>query len=252
MKKSKKLIAFGLGIFLFVLVILPVISFAAQDAQTGVMVCKPAGQGVSTIKDVLCRMAEILNYLIPFLLVLGVVYFVWGVVQYMIRDEEEAKKKGRNKIIYGLIGLVVIVSLWGIVTLVIDTLGIDTAELAQITPTTNFSQTSNTYVSSNICAANYKTLSKPTFGDLINYATCTISKSVVPLLFALATMLFIWGVVQYVIGADSEEKRTKGRNFIIWGIIGLAVMAGLWGLVKIFGDTFNVGNGTQFVPQVKQ
>ncbi len=246
--KNKKFVKISLMIFvLAILLFSPVSSFAA--APTGQIVCRDA---VTNIKDLICRVGEILNYIIPFLLLLGVVYFVWGVVQYVIKDEEEAKKKGRDKIIYGLIGIVVIISMWGIVTLIINTFGISTAELAQITPGTTFSQTSNNYTQvSNICATNYKSLSEPLLGDLINYVTCTISKSIVPLLFTLATLLFVWGVVQYVINADSEEKRTKGRDFMIWGIVALAVMAGMWGLVNIFGTTFNIGNGTQYVPQVK-
>ncbi|HEV7702496.1 MAG TPA: hypothetical protein VGO63_03605, partial [Candidatus Paceibacterota bacterium] len=63
----------------------------------------------------------ILNSIIPLLVTLGVVYFVWGVVQYVIADAEEAKKTGKNRIIYGIIGLAVIVSLWGLVNILVTT-----------------------------------------------------------------------------------------------------------------------------------
>jgi ABC-type thiamin/hydroxymethylpyrimidine transport system permease subunit len=56
-----------------------------------------------------------------------VVYFVWGVVQYVIASDEEAKKTGRNRMIYGIIGLVVIVSMWGLVGIVRQTFGLDSA-----------------------------------------------------------------------------------------------------------------------------
>jgi hypothetical protein len=46
--------------------------------------------------------------------------------------------------------------------------------------------------------------------------------------------------VQFVI-ADDEEAKTKGRNRMIWGIIGLVVIVGMWGLVKIVKDTFIPG-----------
>jgi len=46
------------------------------------------------------------------LLALGVVYFVWGVVTYVIASDEEAKKTGRDRIIYGIIGLAVIIGVW--------------------------------------------------------------------------------------------------------------------------------------------
>lgn len=91
---------------------------------------------------------------------------------------------------------------------------------------------------------------KPLLGDLMSYITCIIGKSVIPLIFALAVASFVWGVVQYVINSDEEAKRAKGRSFMIWGILALTVMVSIWGLVAIFGDTFNID--TNFVPQVKQ
>ena len=75
----------------------------------------------NTIQAVICKIGEIMNTIIPILIVLGVVYFVWGVVSYMISADEEQKEKGRDKIIYGIIGLVVIVGMWGLVRLVTNT-----------------------------------------------------------------------------------------------------------------------------------
>ena len=72
----------------------------------------------------LCEISNLLGAVIPILVALGIVYFVWGVVQYVIGDSEEAKKKGRDRMIFGIIGFVVIVGLWGIVYLVSNTFGI--------------------------------------------------------------------------------------------------------------------------------
>jgi len=43
----------------------------------------------------------------------------------MIGQDEEAKKKGRDKIIYGIIGLVVIVGMWGLVHIVMSTFNLN-------------------------------------------------------------------------------------------------------------------------------
>ena len=88
----------------------------------------------------------------------------------------------------------------------------------------------------------------PKFQDLLSYVSCIISGSVIPLIFALAMVMFIWGVVQYVINNDEEAKREKGKQFMIWGIIGLTVMIGVWGLVKIVGTTFGI---EYVIPQLK-
>ena len=41
----------------------------------------------------LCKIADLLSYVVPVLATLGVVYFVWGVVQYVIGGDEEAKTR---------------------------------------------------------------------------------------------------------------------------------------------------------------
>ena len=75
----------------------------------------PSGLGA-----VILKLQYLLNLVIPTLIALGVVYFIWGVVQYVIGDSEEAKKKGRDHMIFGIIGLAVIIGLWGLVYLVAD------------------------------------------------------------------------------------------------------------------------------------
>src|SRR3989344_7217836 len=65
---------------------------------------------------------------------------------------------------------------------------------------------------------------------------------VIGLLFVLVTVYFIWGVIGYIFAGGEEKKLAEGKNHMIWGIIGMAVMAGAWGLVKILLQTFGVGN----------
>ncbi len=89
---------------------------------------------------------------------------------------------------------------------------------------------------------------RPKLQHLLSYASCIISESVIPLIFALAVAMFVWGVVQYVINSDEEAKKAKGKQFMIWGIIALTVMVSVWGLVKILGNTFGIEYA---VPQVK-
>ena len=48
--------------------------------------------------------------------------------------------------------------------------------------------------------------------------------------------------MQFVINDSEESKKAKGRNFMIWGIIALAVMVSVWGLVGILENTFGINN----------
>ena len=98
--------------------LVPVLAFAQNTT-----VCGVPSQNVDDIFKLICKIQNILNALIPFLVALGIVYFVWGVIQYVVASEEEAKKKGRDRMIFGIIGLVVIFAVWGIIRLVLNTLG---------------------------------------------------------------------------------------------------------------------------------
>ena len=84
------------------------------------MICIPG-----TFFQILCKIGDLLNSVIPILVALGVVYFVYGVVTYMIGNDEEAKQRGRDKIIFGIIGLAVIVCVWGLVNIVIRTFQVE-------------------------------------------------------------------------------------------------------------------------------
>jgi len=62
---------------------------------------------------------------------------------------------------------------------------------------------------------------------------------IIPLLIAIAVVVFLFGVVKYVTSGGSEEKRVEARNTMIWGIVGLFVMVAVWGLVAVLVNTFN-------------
>ncbi len=54
-------------------------------------------------------------------------------------------------------------------------------------------------------------------------------------LFALALAYFLYGLLQYVTVLD-EKKKKEARDTIFYGVIGLFVMASIWGLVALVQD----------------
>src|SRR3989338_296825 len=106
-------------------------------AQSGPTDCAYYAQG-GTIQYIICKIGDIFSIIIPVLVVLGVVYFVWGVVTYVISSDEEAKKSGRERMIYGIIGLVVIVAMWGLVGIVVNTFGVGVGGGGLPIPTVGF------------------------------------------------------------------------------------------------------------------
>jgi len=75
---------------------------------------------------------------------------------------------------------------------------------------------------------------------IINWATCVLMSTVIPFLFAIATAAFIWGVIQFYLNPTNEEKRKKGKGFIVGGLIALFVITSMWGITRIFSGTFGV------------
>jgi NADH:ubiquinone oxidoreductase subunit 2 (subunit N) len=74
------------------------------------------------------------------------------------------------------------------------------------------------------------------FGGIIITLINTVA---VPIVFALAFIVFIWGIFQYFIqGGHDEEKRESGKQLMLWGLIGFFVMVSVWGLVHILLGTF--------------
>ena len=103
-----------------------VLGFTPLMALAAIGTCYGVGTGInsSNLQGIICTIGNILDIIIPILIVLAVIYFIWGVVMFVISSDEEAKTKGRTHMIYGLIGLVVIVAFWGLVGIVRNTFGI--------------------------------------------------------------------------------------------------------------------------------
>lgn len=109
----------------------------------------------------------------------------------------------------------------------------------------NGTDTLNGAVSSCPTSGNLKSLT-----DFINFFTCTLLRSVVPLLVALSVVGFVYGIIKYFLNPDNEEKRKDGKTFMFWGLIALFVMVSIWGLVGIFSYTFLDGKTVMpYLPQ---
>lgn len=81
---------------------------------------------ISNISDLLNLGTCIISQsLIPLLIAVAVVAFIWGVIIMVINpDNEDKKKQGKSFMIWGIIALFVIVSIWGLVALLSNTIGL--------------------------------------------------------------------------------------------------------------------------------
>ncbi len=114
------------------------------------------------------------------------------------------------------------------------------------------SQTSNTISSSipdnsGTCPTSFVTVL-----DILLFFKCIITVSIIPLLFAIAISVFVWGIVQYIKNAADSKKREEGRNFMVYGVVSIFVIVSMWGLVGFLRNTFFGGTGAVFLPRTPQ
>jgi len=64
-----------------------------------------------------------LKLALPILISLAVVWFVWNIFRYIIAGSEDDKKAARVGMIWGIIGIFVMVSVWGLVGILQSTFG---------------------------------------------------------------------------------------------------------------------------------
>lgn len=72
-----------------------------------------------------------------------------------------------------------------------------------------------------------------------------IINPIILLLAASAFVVFVWGVFQFIAHAGDEGKRKEGKDAILWGIVGLAIIFGAYGIINVALGTFNI---TPLVP----
>ena len=82
-----------------------------------------------TVKTFIGKIStEILNPVIAILFAIAIVYFFTGVAAYIWNpSDENLREAGRTRMIWGIVGMFIMVSVFAIMRLIIDTIGADQA-----------------------------------------------------------------------------------------------------------------------------
>jgi len=96
---------------------LPVLAFAQEQSASGLIT----------------KFGALLSQLVPLLIGLAVVIFLFGVLRFIFSgDNDEKRKSGAWFMAYGILGLFVMVSIWGLVSFLGESLGIEGGDVADI------------------------------------------------------------------------------------------------------------------------
>ncbi|MBA3789423.1 hypothetical protein H0X32_03475 [Patescibacteria group bacterium] len=76
-----------------------------------------------------------------------------------------------------------------------------------------------------------------------------INTVAVPVIFAIAFIVFVFGVFQYFIfGRGNEEAAKQGRSLMLYGLIGFFLMVSVWGLVNILVGSIGLDRNVPTYP----
>jgi Type IV secretion system pilin len=78
----------------------------------------------------------------------------------------------------------------------------------------------------------------------------------VPFVFALAFLIFIWGMFKaFILGGSDEAAQSQGKSLMLYAVIGFVVMISIWGIVNLLVSSFGLGAAdvtiTPVLPQTR-
>ena len=79
-----------------------------------------------------------------------------------------------------------------------------------------------------------------TIDEILNVIETSLLAPIQGLLTILALLLFLYGVIEFIAGASSEEARTTGKNHMIWGLLGLVIIGAYMAIIVILKNFFGV------------
>lgn len=73
-------------------------------------------------------------------------------------------------------------------------------------------------------------------GQLLKKVVAVVVNPIITLFFIMALSVFVFGVFEFIKGADNEEARKKGQQHMMWGILGLFLMTAVFALITLLGN----------------
>lgn len=112
-----------------------VMSFIALLVLPASAFAQATTQGVPNTDYIESWIAKLLKFgqqATTFLMIAATLYFIWTVIGYIREKDAKAATEKRGAMLRGIIGLFVIVGIWGIIRIISSTLGVTTGNSANI------------------------------------------------------------------------------------------------------------------------
>ncbi|MEK7509404.1 MAG: hypothetical protein AAB605_01690 [Patescibacteria group bacterium] len=104
------------------------IRLTGLSALTAFTALVPIFASAQTLLNTLALVSQFLNSLIYLFITLAIVVFFWGLIQYLWESGSEAKASGLQTMLWGIVAIFVMVSIWGIIRLLQSTFRVTSTE----------------------------------------------------------------------------------------------------------------------------
>ncbi len=85
-----------------------------------------------------------------------------------------------------------------------------------------------------------RALAQETETEIVESLKTEIIDPLILLLFALAVVYFLLGVMKFILNQDNENAQLEGKQHMIWGIIGIFIMIAVYGIIGFITTTLGV------------
>ena len=80
----------------------------------------------------------------------------------------------------------------------------------------------------------------PVLDAFLDKVVIQIVNPIILLLAAGAFVAFLWGVFEFIRHAGDSSARAEGQRAILWGIVGLVIIFGVYGILNLALGTFGL------------
>ena len=75
----------------------------------------------------------------------------------------------------------------------------------------------------------------------VSKVNAAIINPLLALFFAAGLLLFIWGIIEFLSGLNSEsEKKEDGKRHMLWGVVGMFIMVAATAIINLILNTFSL------------
>jgi hypothetical protein len=88
--------------------------------------------------------------------------------------------------------------------------------------------------------------------QIIGKFVTLILNPAIGVIFALAGLLFVWGIVQFLKGLQEGKVNDEGKQHMLWGVVGMLIMVSVFGILSLLSNTFGLGLGARGTYNINQ